>query len=142
MKVEIYLECKLSTPKNTILYNPLTKKRIVWKGGKAKNFQHLVTLAAIDAMRGKQLITGAVIMDVVFYVKVPKGFSGKKRQAALNNELYPTKRPDRDNYLKLTQDALNGVVYKDDAQIVDGSVAKRYSLIEGLRIEVHTIEGL
>jgi Holliday junction resolvase RusA-like endonuclease len=39
----------------------------------------------------------------------------------------PTKRPDLDNYLKTVLDGLEGIVYKDDAQIVDIHVSKRYA---------------
>ena len=36
----------------------------------------------------------------------------------------PTARPDADNYLKSAKDALNGIVWKDDAQVVDARVIK------------------
>lgn len=39
----------------------------------------------------------------------------------------PTKKPDWDNIGKIVTDALNGVAYHDDAQIVDAQVRKFYS---------------
>jgi Holliday junction resolvase RusA-like endonuclease len=40
---------------------------------------------------------------------------------------FPAGKPDWDNYGKLAGDALNGVAWRDDGQIVRGSVAKVYS---------------
>jgi Holliday junction resolvase RusA-like endonuclease len=39
---------------------------------------------------------------------------------------YPTITPDLDNYLKLVQDALNGLVWRDDAQVVHSDANKIY----------------
>jgi Holliday junction resolvase RusA-like endonuclease len=44
----------------------------------------------------------------------------------------PTVRPDADNFLKLALDALNGVAWADDCQVVDATVRKRYALSEPL----------
>lgn len=38
----------------------------------------------------------------------------------------PTSKPDWDNEGKLVCDALNGIVWRDDAQIADGRVSKRF----------------
>lgn len=67
---------------------------------------------------------------------IPKSWSLIERARSLVGNILPTSRPDGDNYLKLVQDALNGVVYKDDAQIVDSRVIKRYSDRPALRIEI------
>jgi Holliday junction resolvase RusA-like endonuclease len=40
--------------------------------------------------------------------------------------LYPTGKPDWDNIGKLVCDSLNGILWRDDAVIVDGSTSKRY----------------
>ena len=41
--------------------------------------------------------------------------------------LRPTLKPDYDNIAKIIADSLNGIAYRDDAQIVDGYVRKFYS---------------
>lgn len=46
----------------------------------------------------------------------------------------PGKKPDFDNIGKICCDALNGIAFHDDAQIVDGRVIKLYA--EQPRIEV------
>ena len=41
--------------------------------------------------------------------------------------IFPTKKPDTDNIAKAILDALNGLAYYDDAQVVNLEVQKRYS---------------
>lgn len=40
--------------------------------------------------------------------------------------IFPAGKPDRDNIGKLVQDSLNGILWRDDALIVDGRDKKRY----------------
>ena len=41
-------------------------------------------------------------------------------------EMLPTKKPDVDNIIKIILDSLNGLAYKDDAQIVARTCQKLY----------------
>ena len=41
--------------------------------------------------------------------------------------LFPLKKPDLDNVMKIVCDALNGIAYKDDVQIVNAKICKRWS---------------
>ena len=45
-------------------------------------------------------------------------------------------RSDLDNVVKAVQDALNGVIYKDDAQIVSLHATKKYDMSPGIEILV------
>ena len=71
---------------------------------------------------------------VLAYFAIPISTSKAKREAMLSGEIRPLKKPDGDNILKAVCDALNGVAYGDDSQIVDKAVHKWYS--EQPRIEV------
>lgn len=73
------------------------------------------------------MLTGAICMLAVFYKSVPKSWPKKKRAEALAMELMPMERPDADNYLKALKDALNGVLYKDDSNIILPIPFKAYS---------------
>lgn len=66
---------------------------------------------------------------------IPESWSKKDRLWAEAGAIRPVSRPDWDNYGKIT-DALNGIVWKDDSQVVDGRVIKEYSAEPALRIEV------
>ena len=43
-----------------------------------------------------------------------------------DGEIRPAKKPDIDNVCKVVADALNGVAYNDDRQIVYTEISKRY----------------
>ena len=49
---------------------------------------------------------------------VPQSYSKKRSKDCLDGFERPTKRPDTDNIVKAFLDACNGIVYKDDAQVV------------------------
>jgi Holliday junction resolvase RusA-like endonuclease len=49
-----------------------------------------------------------------------------KSKSKSKKVLYPTGKPDWDNQGKLICDSLNGVLWRDDAIIVDGGLKKRY----------------
>lgn len=64
------------------------------------------------------------VMRAIF--PVPASWSTKKRQRALTGEIKPGKKPDLDNIAKAWNDALNGVVYRDDSLICRMTLDKRY----------------
>lgn len=57
-----------------------------------------------------------------------------------SKEKYHTKRPDLDNLAKAIKDALRGIIFKDDSQIVEAHLYKQYGEPE-VRIEVSTKGG-
>ena len=64
---------------------------------------------------------------VVSWYEIPKSYSNKRREDALHNRLFPTKKPDIDNVLKIILDALNGVAYHDDTQVISAHVDKKFA---------------
>lgn len=84
--------------------------------------------AGEQAMRDDPLLTCPISLYVCAYFQVPKSWSKKKQQLAYDGVILPTGRPDGDNVLKAVGDALNGVVWRDDSQVVFGQIKKLYSL--------------
>ena len=78
-------------------------------------------------------------VEIQVFVKIPKSFSKTLKQRALTSELRPLVKPDVDNYSKNILDALNGVVYPDDKQIVELTVKKFYSEGEFVNIRIEDI---
>jgi len=76
------------------------------------------------------LITFAMSVKIVFRLERPKSV---KRE-------YPSVRPDIDNYIKSILDALQGIVFKDDGQIIKLYAEKIYSESFGIDIEFTVIE--
>ncbi len=77
-----------------------------------------------------------VTLRIVARFLPPKSTANKKQQQMLEGEILPLKKPDMDNIVKVVADALNGVAYHDDTQIVLVSAKKAYSAVEGLDITV------
>lgn len=99
---------------------------------KTVEYEDKVKASYIDAEGIK--FEGAVEMVVNIYAEIPKSVSKKKRAEMLLNERPITKTGDVDNLFKAISDALNGLAYDDDSQIVDGYIHKYYS--EQARAEI------
>lgn len=89
-----------------------------------KSWQQLVAECAHHAMmqrpaaeRGLEL--GAVRLSVAFFLPRPKSLPRR--------EVAHTKSPDLDKFVRAIQDALTGVIFRDDAQVVELVAMKRYA---------------
>lgn len=78
-------------------------------------------------LAGKELITGPVELKLQVFLPIPKSWSKKKRAAAILGKIVPTKKPDTSNVLKAVEDGFTGVVWRDDCQVVDHHMTKRFS---------------
>lgn len=94
---------------------------------KTENFETQLGWAARAVMKDRPLLTGPLLMTTFSFLPIPQSWSAKKRAAAIRGEIYPTIRPDYDNLSKAISDALNKVVWQDDAQVVTATIHKRYS---------------
>ena len=70
----------------------------------------------------------------------PKSTGKRARARMLDGELLPTKKPDADNIAKVVLDALNGVAYRDDSQVVRLAVEMEYGEEAGLRVRISEID--
>lgn len=117
-----------SGQKNLIYKNKKTKKSfVVTKDATDMAWFNHVRIRASQAWGDTELMEGALELSVNYYRPYPQSFSLKKKRAALAGHVRPITRPDLDNYTKVLCDALNDIVYKDDAQIVDMNLSKRYA---------------
>ncbi len=79
-------------------------------------------------------------VDAVF--PVPVSWPQWKRVAALAGDIAPTVKPDDDNIAKIVRDALNGVLFKDDQQVISSTDQKRYGETPHIRITVSVSDKL
>lgn len=92
-------------------YPPSTNR--LWRNGSGRTYQTAEAkafkgLAAIQAKRaGLEMRTGPVELIVILHPKKPKRDTGR-----------PVRCMDLDNALKAAQDALQGIAYVNDSQIV------------------------
>ena len=73
-------------------------------------------------------LEGPLTMTLLFHLPRPKSLPKRV--------LYPVKKPDAKNLLWGVEDALRGILYVDDSQLVDLDVRKRYGANPGVEITV------
>ncbi|EOU1600911.1 RusA family crossover junction endodeoxyribonuclease [Clostridium perfringens] len=95
------------TPKDTVQYEKLVRECYKQQDGR--------------------YLEGSIKALIIAYYKIPKSYSKKRVQAIKDGLEKPTKKPDADNIGKIILDSLNGVAYKDDSQIIELGVIKRYT---------------
>lgn len=110
---------------------PKVKKRPMFstQGGKLRTYtpkttatyENLVKLKAEENF--KHPIDGSISLAIRFYLPRPKRLIWKRRPMP---EIYSDKRPDIDNLAKAVIDGLNGIAFKDDGQIADLHITKKF----------------
>ena len=112
-------ECELAWEGRTVrLFTPK----------KQRNNAAALRIMAQQQMIGRLPFECAIIGQITAEMAIPKTWSKKKQRAALCGEIWPAKRPDLSNICKQVEDALIGVVFRDDALIVRyDTMQKRYS---------------
>lgn len=78
---------------------------------------------AQDVVGTRPILTGPLKVEIVAFMPIAESKPAKWKAAATAGAERPTKKPDWDNFGKML-DAMNLVVWTDDAQIVDGRVQK------------------
>jgi len=101
----------------------------VYDPAKCKSFKEAVSWHAKIAVIEKDLkepLRGAIALSLTFQM-------GENKK-----EKFHTKRPDLDNLAKSVKDALKGIIYHDDSQIVEAHLFKKYGEYL-IRVEVRTL---
>jgi Holliday junction resolvase RusA-like endonuclease len=92
---------------------------------KTENAETKIALFAKQS--GVELTESAVSLDIRLFFQVPKSWPNKKREHALEGKIPHTTRPDIDNCIKTIKDALKGIAYGDDSQVIEIHAIKQYS---------------
>lgn len=104
-----------------------SRNRRTYTPKKTKDYEDLIATVYQMRSRGATFGDRPVVLLVRAQMGVPKSDSAKTMLQKLQNMIRPTKKPDWDNIGKIVCDALNGLAWHDDAQIVDARVQKFYS---------------
>lgn len=106
---------------------------------KTLNYENLVKYIFITEYKDFKPFESSVKAKITAIFEVPKSYSKKKRAEVLTwNYGYPHK-PDTDNIAKTVLDSLNGLAFKDDAQITRLEVEKSYGEQAKVIVELEEI---
>lgn len=108
---------------------------------KTATFKRKLHKLAKESYHGKPL-DGELEVTVIFGRAVQKSISKKERKLRLLGHHRPTVKPDLDNYIKSTLDALTGVLWIDDNAIVKMVAEKRYTEQPRIEIEVRSMTNV
>lgn len=108
---------------------------------KSRNYKAYVKMCAIKSMQeqGLTLTEKALSIEVRAFMSIPSSKSKKFKQAAVLGIERPTKKPDVDNIFKCVTDAMSGIAYKDDKQIVAATVNKWYAEVPRVEVLIRII---
>lgn len=95
---------------------------------KTRRYEDLIRLEAGRVMEGRAQLQGPTRVTIRAYMPMPKALAIHKIKgpSAEAGVIRPITKPDVDNFAKVI-DALNGIVWPDDNQVVQLSVEKFYS---------------
>lgn len=120
--------------------HPSTRRVILTEaaGAALKDWRHDVKLTAMSRMSGKEMIVAPTALRMVVEFVLPRPVSMAKNKPTP----LAVKKPDTDKLLRAIGDALTGVVYADDSQIISLYADKRTAELgeqPGARITVQTL---
>ena len=103
---------------------------------KTKSYEDEIKMFAKAAMGATEPLETPV--EVFLYIKnsVPVSYSKKRTEACLSGQEKPITKTDIDNIAKAFLDGMNGIVYKDDRQVVELHATKVYAEIAGVEVLV------
>lgn len=122
---------------------PRAKNGVFYTPTKTRAFEDKVkTTASIAMLEHKMpLLIGPLEVLLTILDEINEDWEPTRKKLAVNN-LIVKQHGDLDNKVKAITDALNGVVYKDDRQIVSISITRKYSLEAGFQIIVRNAPRL
>lgn len=118
--------------------------RVVEGNPKTKDWKAAVAITARQVYQG-ELLRGPLSLSLVFYRPRPAGHFGSGRNAGAvraSAAPFPVTRPDTVKLTRAVEDALTGVVWADDSQIVRHMLAKDYGEPARVEIVIEELTGL
>lgn len=108
---------------------------------KTIDYETQVAMKARHAIGSTKPLESALTVFLYLRYTVPASYTKKRKEACLNGLEYP-KRIDIDNVYKSITDAMNGIVYLDDSQIVEAHIKKVYAEESGANIMVQECDSI
>ena len=106
---------------------------------KTIDYETHVAMKARQAIGASEPLQGALTVFLYLRYAIPASYSKKRKEACLRGVEYP-KKVDLDNVYKSITDAMQGIVYANDSQIVEAHITKVYAETAGANIMVQECE--
>jgi Holliday junction resolvase RusA-like endonuclease len=104
---------------------------------KTKNWRASVAQCAAEV--AKEVFQGPLRVQFKFVFLRPKGHYGTGSKAGVvkaSAPAFPSGRPDTTKLIRSTEDALTGILWRDDAQVVTQYATKRYGAQAGCLVSM------
>lgn len=122
-------------------YNPKTKGMSSMTPEKTVLYENLIATCYLQEAGDERFSDDAYLkVRIQTFYEIPKSSTKTKKAAMAAGEILPDKKPDIDNIAKAVLDALNEVAYRDDTQVVELQMRKKYSDRPRLEICIEELE--
>ena len=105
-------------------------------GASGKAWRSSIRDEAAEAFGARDLLDGSLHIEFTFYVTRPKSHLNKSGNLKPWAPRRPATRPDALKLARAAEDALTGIIWKDDAQITTEVLRKRYADKQGMDVEI------
>ena len=102
-------------------------------------YKAYIRLLAQEAMGGLAPLQGPLFVQAIYYRIKPPSWP-KKASKGNPWPFWPWKKPDLDNLGKIIWDAITGIVWVDDAQVVHEENHKRFASAEKVMLCISTLD--
>jgi len=100
---------------------------MVYTPVKTKEYEAKVITCFLEIAKKRLLIEGAVSLSIYAHYGIAKSGTKAIKELKESQKKPVLKKPDADNVMKIIKDALNNVAYKDDAQVTEAAIEKKWS---------------
>ncbi len=108
---------------------------------KSKDYELAIKEQASLAMNILRLSVSdkPIILEINVFKAITASWTKKTKRMALNGGYPKFRKPDLDNVIKAVKDALNGVVYQDDTQVVKLKSSWRYDVEPRIEVNINEV---
>lgn len=106
-----------------------------------KRFVGLTAKSVMNKQAIQKIEDGTVSVQIDIFYEIPKSYTKKRKTEIYDSDyqIRPSVRGDIDNVAKSILDGMNGICFKDDIQVAELIVNKRFDVSAGVSVLVKEI---
>ena len=114
-------------------------RSVTYTPKETKEYEKLVRASYTAASKASFSRDEPLEISITALFSIPKSRTSKQKTLMLSGVIFPTKKPDGDNIIKIILDGLNDVAYRDDSQICRINFKKGYAENPEVNVEIKNI---